>query len=817
VQHAHQKGIIHRDLKPSNVLIALYDGRPVPKVIDFGVAKATGQKLTERTMFTEVGSIVGTLEYMAPEQAELNNLDIDTRADIYSLGVLLYELLTGSPPFTSKQLRSAAFTEMLRMIKEVEPPKPSTKLSSSEELPSIAAKRKLEPKRLTKIVSGDLDWIVMKCLEKERGRRYETANGLAMDVQRHLTDEPVTAGPPSAVYRMRKFVRRNKGAVMATGLVFLALVGGIVGATWGLLAAQAAANRERDAKESALKRLGQIEKGADILGTIFQDLDPYAAEKQGKSLQVVLGERLDQVAAQLDAEAVGDPLTVARLQFILGGAQRRLGYLHKAVDLLTKARMTREALLGLDHQDTVSTIGELAMALREAGRTQEAIPMLEESLRRQRETRGPADTGPIVALSALAQAYRNASRLSESIPLSEEAVKLAEATLGPKHLVTINLLNELANGYQDAGRRTDALQTYEKALAQARETLGPTHPTTAAAMGNLAISYEYADRLAEAMPLFEEGFRNHRKNLGATHPNTLAAMTDFGRVLARSGKTTEGLALLEEALKLTKESLGARHPDVLHRLNVLSVAYEDAGREWDALPLHEELVKLAPEVVGPKHSKTLTYVNNLAMAYRNANRFADALPHLKHALELAKEILGPKHPNTVLIMNNLGLAYQDVGQFAAALPLHEEALRLAKEVFGRTHSHTIRITGHLVKCHMDSKQFEPAEKVIREWLSLQQQKEPDAWTTYNAQSILGRALLEQKKYAEAEPFLLQGHEGMAQREAKIPPKDKARLIQTVEHLVQLYDAWGKPDKAAEWRAKLPPKKPEGDAPPPDSK
>jgi len=232
VQHAHQKGIIHRDLKPSNVLIALYDGKPVPKVIDFGIAKAMHQKLTERTMFTEVGQIVGTLEYMAPEQAELNNLDIDTRADIYSLGVMLYELLTGAPPFPAKMLRAEAYLEMLRMIREVEPPKPSTKLSKSEELPAIAAKRKLEPKKLSWLVRGDLDWIVMKCLEKQRTRRYDSANQLAEELSRFLVGEPVLAGPPSLVRRAREIMRRHKSRLTAS-IMALCVVVGVVGMTVG--------------------------------------------------------------------------------------------------------------------------------------------------------------------------------------------------------------------------------------------------------------------------------------------------------------------------------------------------------------------------------------------------------------------------------------------------------------------------------------------------------------------------------------------------------------------------------------------------------
>ena len=355
VQHAHQKGVIHRDLKPSNVLVALYDDKPVPKVIDFGIAKAAGTKLTEQTIFTEFGAIIGTLEYMSPEQAQLNQLDIDTRSDVYSLGVLLYELLTGTTPMDRKALGQAALLDMLRLIREAETPRPSLRLSTAAGLPSIAANRGLEPKKLSGLVRGDLDWIVMKALEKDRSRRYETANALARDLERHLNNEDVEACPPSAAYRLRKFARRHRVGLSVGATVAAALVVATAVSTWQAVRATRA---ERAAVESAeTERLTNEFFIDDLLGKTGLSSQVVAEIPPDPNIKVRT--LVDRAAARIDGRFAGRPLVEAAVRRMIGSVYDSLGLHDQARPHLERAYELQRRLLGEDHRATLTTGGEL--------------------------------------------------------------------------------------------------------------------------------------------------------------------------------------------------------------------------------------------------------------------------------------------------------------------------------------------------------------------------------------------------------------------------------------------------------------------------
>jgi serine/threonine protein kinase/Tfp pilus assembly protein PilF len=791
VQHAHQKGIIHRDLKPSNVLIGLYDGKPVPKVIDFGVAKATGQKLTERTLFTEVGEIIGTLEYMAPEQAELNNLDIDTRADIYALGAILYELLAGSPPFTGQQLRSAAFAEMLRMIREVEPPKPSTKLSSSEELPSIAAKRKLEPKKLTRLVQGELDWIVMKCLEKERQRRYETANGLAMDLQRYLADEPVVAGPPSAGYRLRKFVRRNKGRVLAAMVIFLALVGGIIGTSIGMVQARRSAEAERLAKDVAEQRLQQVEKANEILASVFHDLNPKAEEKGGPDLRVRLGERLEQAARLLQGEAVGDALMVARLQNLLGNSLRELGHYEQAQPLLEKARQTREDRLGADHPDTLDTKNNLAELYYDQGKYERAEAIRQEVLRALTAKHGTDHHDVLVTKANLAALCQAQGKYNQAETLYQEALQALTAKLGADHPDILAGKKNLATLYFDQGRYDQAETLLSEVVRGFTAKLGADHPDTLHAKNSLALVCQARKEYDRAEALFQEVLRGVTAKLGADHPDTLVTKNNLAGLYQAQGKYDRAEPLCQEVLQAQTVKLGAGHPDTVDSKRNLAVLFSDAGKLDRAIPLAEEVLQLRKAHLGPDHPLTLNAMAQLGVYYMDAGRLTEALSLVEEALQRARKRPGPLPADLSGLPLALAEIYDRAGQFAKAESLCREFIKQTR---------TPRALEYLGRSLLRQQKHAEAEPLLRECLQVHERQLPDDWETFHAMSLLGESLLGQQKYATAELLLVQGYEGMKQREATMPTPAKVRLAEAVDRLVRLYDGWGKRDEATKWRA-----------------
>jgi serine/threonine protein kinase/tetratricopeptide (TPR) repeat protein len=838
VQHAHQKGIIHRDLKPSNVLVAPYDGRPVVKVIDFGVAKATGQRLTDKTLFTGFGALVGTPEYMSPEQAEVNNQDIDTRSDIYSLGVLLYELLTGSTPLTRKRLKESALLEVLRVIREEEPPRPSTRLSESKEtLASISVQRQTDPAKLTRLVRGELDWIVMKALEKDRGRRYETANGFALDVQRYLADEPVQACPPSAWYRLRKFARRHRGPVLAVGIVLLALVAGIVGTAWGLVQARQAAAAEKTANDLTNKRLVQIEKGNEIMTSIFVDLNIQEVKQGAQPLEAVLAERLVTAAAQLEGDSVGEPLAVAALQSRLGASLTSLGFPDRAIPILQRSRETRQEALGPDHADTLVSASKLAQAYLDAGKPDLALPICEETRMRMAATLGPDHLETLRSMNNLAEAYLGLRKLDLAVPLFEETLRVKKAKLGADHSSTLSSMNNLAVAYEEAGKLDLAMPLKKEAFELRKAKFGPDDPATIISMNNLAQGYRAAGRIDQALPLFEESLRLNTTRCGPDHPSTLTSMNNLAYCYADAGKLDLALPLYEKALPRMKAKLGRDHPNTLSCMLGLALAYVRAGKLDLALPLLEETLPLTKAKLGPDHRNTITCMGDLAFCYWSRRELDKSIPLYESVLKQREAKLGRQDPDTLMIVNNLGVNYLDAGRLAEAIPLLEEGFRAGLKhpilrgvgtrlldaylQAGKTANAAALVAEMLADARrtlppdspqlaaklaefgsalLAAKAFTDAEPVLRECLSIRATKQPDAWTTFNTQSLLGGALLGQKKYAAAEPLLLGGYEGMKEREKTIPPLTRLRLAEAADRLVVLYSATNKPDELKKWQA-----------------
>jgi serine/threonine protein kinase len=821
VQHAHQKGVIHRDLKPSNIMITLHDSKPVVKVIDFGIAKATDHKLTEKTLFTNYGQMIGTPVYMSPEQAVMSGLDVDTRSDVYSLGVLLYELITGSPPFDAQTLRKAGFDEMRRIIREQTPQKPSTRLSTlAEDVKlTVANQRQVSPQVLSRQLHGDLDWIVLKAIEKDRARRYESASAFAEDIERHLKSEPVSAAAPSAGYKLRKFVQRNKGPMAAAAAIVVLLLAGTAISTWQAIRATRAeaseshrADSERHAKDDlqiekakadtaaaaekaanqiATKRLDQVLKANDMLGSIFWTLDPKEIAKNDRPLQAILVEKFDKAIAQLDGDSIGDPLVVATLQHTFGGSLVGLGQPQKAVILLEKALATRKEKLGPAHRDTLMTMNHLGLAYHDIGRPDLALKLLEEAFKLRQADSVQLDEELLMSGCNLAQLYLETDQRERGIALLEESLKLAESTLGPDHDGTLTITNNLAIAYQHQGEQKRALPLFQNVLKRQLSTIGPDSPQTLACMDNLASCYNELGRSEQAITIYKEVFKREKITLGIDHVGTLTTMHNLAGAYRDAGELDLALPMGEEALKLLKIKAGPEHRITIYCMDSLARTYQALGKYSQALALNQQALVLAKKVFPHDDDEIDTISSNLADLYGQTNRRDLAIPLLEDVLKRKRARFRTTTPSTLNTINSLAVIYYKDKQYDKAIALYEESLKGTEAMFGRDHENTAFIIAYLGKNYKEAGQIDKAVPLLEEtWQNVREYPglmrfEPDLVDCYIkqgkneqaaelAKTIIpdatkadpddkrlyagklaskGRALLDKKEFEKAEPLL----------------------------------------------------------------
>jgi eukaryotic-like serine/threonine-protein kinase len=744
VQHAHQKGIIHRDLKPGNILVTRHDGRPVVKVIDFGVAKALHQKLGDQTVYTRLAQMLGTPLYMSPEQAEMSSQDIDTRSDIYSLGVLLYELLTGSTPFDRKLLASAALDEVRRIIREEEPPRPSTRLSESgDRLPSIAALRHSEPARLSRLVRGDLDWIVMKALDKDRNRRYETANGLARDVERYIQNEPVDAGPPGAAYRLRKFVYRNRPQVVLGATVFVLLLAGIFGTSWqwwhasterdraqqerkekelalireqdARFAAQEAAVSERTARESADLRLAQVRRAVELIGDVFTSLDPATPGSDDRHLRDLISQRLAELSTKLEGELVSsDWEDEFHLQLTLGQSLTGLGRYREATPVFQRA-------LGLaeKHGGRVSLAAQMVRADLALGHVNEldyekAILLLDELVPWFERELGPSHETTWAARNTLASALLGTGQVQRAADIYDSNLATLETVSGTAGSNILTAKHNLANALRLQGKYDEALKLLRSTMTECREKLGSEAPRTLVTQNVLAMTLDAAGRKSEALKLFEQTLGSQRLILGNQHRDTLITQKNLADCLCDGMEFERAIPLLEsfmDAWKMQGETSSAL---ILGCQVRLARCYSGTGQKQKARNMLEEILKARTGSFAPDDIETMSVVGNLAKAFTDDGDFKTGLPMHEQYVALCMQKYGANNLHTIGAMNNMAFACQDANQPDKAAEIFAQILPAATGIVGGRNQLTVSIQINLGSAYLASGQIDLAISTVEE-------------------------------------------------------------------------------------------------------
>jgi eukaryotic-like serine/threonine-protein kinase len=862
VQHAHQKGIIHRDLKPSNILVTAADGVVMPKVIDFGIAKATEGRLSDLTALTETLQLIGTPAYMSPEQAEMGAVDIDTRTDVYSLGVLLYELLTGRTPFDASHLMTLGMNEVRRAIQETQPAKPSTRLSTlrPEDLSTTAAQRQTDSQKLLHTVRGDLDWIVIKCLEKDRSRRYQTSSALAEDVRRHLKHETVEARPPSRVYQFRKLVRRNQLAFVAAGAVAVALAAGLGLSTWLFLRERAALrvadeNASR-AQEQATRAEGLRQKAeanerraiseaaksqqvARFLEEMLKSVGPTVA--LGRDT-VLLREILEQTAKRL-GELKDQPLVEADLRSTLGNVHADLSDYSKAEEMHQQALAVRRRLLGDDHPATANSLHDLGHSQWNQGKVIEAETAMREAIAIRRKLFGEEHADVARSLYQLGGALRYQGKLQEAEAVQRDVLRIRRMLFVEEHADVAESLNQIGSLLVAQNKAADAEPFQVQALATRRKLFGAPHPSIAEALTNLASVLLFTGKLAEAETMHREGLEMQKALVGDGHSSLGFCFHGLGMALWQQGKVADAEAAFRDAVRVggefrtknhpeaaawrkgllsflgsqekfrehevicretliqSRNKFGNSHPEVCDALFYLAQSLTLQRKLTEAESVCREALVMARSLSGGEDGTTAEILLLLAEIHRNSAKWDEAETASRGELRIRRKMRGDEHPEVARSLTSLSTALRKQRKFAEAEASLREAQAILRKHFGEKHPHVASSLGALTRSLMEAERFADAEASVREAIDIHDQHRLDGWFMFHLRSMLGECLVRQRKFGEAEAMVIAGYEGMKSREETIPVKFKDGVRHALQRVLDFYLSTGDLQKAAEWKAK----------------
>lgn len=780
ISYAHQRGVIHRDLKPSNILVC--DGTAqretgssssigaTVKVLDFGLARIMEPEVGPDTTITGIGQIVGTLRYMSPEQARGKPEDIDIRTDVYSLGVVLYELLTDRLPYETD---AATPQEALRVICEDQPVRPSL---------------------LCRSCRGDLEVIALKALEKDPQRRYQSVSELAEDIDRTLTGQPILAHPPSSLYQLRKLVGRHKVLVAFGISVFvLTLAFGIVAS---VLAARLEVQRQTAvaAKESEATAKRVSDKVANILDQMLSSASPEIA--RGKELTV--REVVDEAASRIDSELADQPRVAAAVHDTLGRTYHSLGLNDKAESHLRAGLNGRRALFGEQHPDVLRSMNNLAMLLIDAGKYTEAKRLCEQALRACHLLWKGDHALTATSLNTSASLLLAEGHYPESKQRFREALAMRRRLFGNKNPDVATSLNNLAALLSRRGRYKQAEALYRESLRLRTELLGEDHPDVANSMNNLGMLLWNMGNYADAEPLLERVLALQRRLVGEDHQLVAAALNNLALLRKAMGRLPEAEAYYREALVIQRKVLGPDHPDLAETMNNLATLLYAKGDLTQAEPLLRDALEIRRATLGADHPAVAKNLNDLA-ALLYARRDYDAAEKLyRESLAMYTKLVGKQHPRIGGILNNLGSLMRKKGRYVEAQRFYEQSIKVFRETLPRNHPYNASPLNGLGRMLADRGDLKAAVPLLRQGLGIQRKALPaQSPETTKTEAILSDCLIRLHQFAEAERVL---QESYARLRAAAGKENIPAVAAVLDRLILLYESWEEPNKAAEYRA-----------------